>query len=78
MSIFRENYCRRDNQTCLERLVSMLSVYMIRRTHADTVLGSPLYVLPKNTQVTIRLKFNKIEESIYNLVRARCVHAINK
>ena len=77
MAIFKENFCRRDKQT-LERLVSMISLFMIRRTHADEVLGRPLYKLPRNTQVTIRLRFNKLEQDLYNLVRWHCVRALNR
>lgn len=50
---------------------------MVRRTHQDTVLGAPLIKLPKNTQETIRLKFNKVERHIYDLIRMRCVKYIN-
>ena len=50
---------------------------MIRRTHADTLLGAPLVVLPKNTHNTITLHFNKVEREIYETIRARCVRAIN-
>ena len=55
----------------------MVSGMMIRRTHADTVLGAPLVVLPKHNQKTITMAFNKVEREIYETVRMRCVRAIN-
>lgn len=50
---------------------------MIRRTHADTLLGAPLVVLPKNTHNTITLQFNNVEREIYEAIRERCIRAIN-
>ena len=50
---------------------------MIRRTHADTLLGAPLVVLPKNTHNTITLQFNDVERVVYEAIRRRCIRAIN-
>ncbi len=50
---------------------------MIRRTHVDTLLGAPLLKLPKNTQDTLRLKFNDVERHIYETVKLKCIKAIN-
>jgi SNF2 family DNA or RNA helicase len=77
ISVFRQNFCLKDSDVCNKRLHSMLAGMMVRRTHSDTVLGAPLIKLPKNTQETIKLKFNKVERHIYELVRMRCVKAIN-
>ena len=66
-----------DSEDCNKRLVSMLSGVMIRRTHADQVLGAALITLPRNTEKTIILHFNRVERYIYEIIRARCIKMIN-
>jgi len=75
--VFRQNFCLKGSDVCNKRLHSMLDGLMVRRCHQDSVLGAPLIKLPKNTQETIRLKFNKVERAIYELVRRRCINYIN-
>ena len=77
MAVFRQNFCLKDDEVCNKRLHSMLDGMMIRRTHQDMLLGAPLVKLPKNTQETIRLKFNKVERQVYEAIRMRCVRNIN-
>lgn len=77
MAIFKHNFCLKDNKVCMKRLVSIVHGLMIRRSHTDMLMGAPLMKLPKNTQVTINLKFTDLEQSLYNMIRLRCVRAIN-
>ena len=77
MGVFRQNFCDKDNDVCNKRLHSFLDGVMIRRTHQDTLLGAPLIKLPKNTQQTVQLKFNSVERHIYEIVRLKCIKAIN-
>lgn len=77
IGVFRQNFCLKDSDVCNKRLHSLLDGMMIRRTHQDTLLGAPLMKLPKNTQETLRLKFNKVERHIYETVRLKCIKAIN-
>ena len=77
ISVFRRNFCQKDDDVCNKRLHSFLEGMMIRRTHVDTLLGAPLLKLPKITQDTLRLKFNDVERHIYETVKLKCIKAIN-
>ena len=77
MGVFRQNFCEKDDDVCNKRLHSILDGMMIRRTHQDHILGAPLLKLPRNTQDTIRLKFNDVERHIYEIVKSKCIRAIN-
>lgn len=76
-SVFQHNFCLKGNDDCNIRLHARLDQMMIRRTHKDMLLGAPLVSLPKNNVDTIRLSFNEVERTVYELVRNRCVKAIN-
>ena len=77
MAVFRQNFCLKDSDVCNKRLVSMISGIMIRRSHDMKLLGHKLVELPKNTQNTVSLKFNQVEQHIYDIVKMRCIRAIN-
>ena len=77
MPVFRHNYCLEDNEECLKRLIGVISGLMIRRTHADSLFGAPIIKLPENHQTTINLKFNRVERYLYEIIRLRCIRAIN-
>lgn len=77
MAVFRQNFCLKNDDVCNKRLHSMLDGMMIRRSHQDRVLGAPLIKLPENIQETLRLKFNKVERHIYEMIKLRCVRIIN-
>ncbi|KAL9127399.1 MAG: hypothetical protein Q9217_003717 [Psora testacea] len=77
LGVFRQNFCQKESDECHKRLVSVVSGIMIRRTHADTIMGKPLHILPKNTQTTVNLKFNEVERHLYEKIRLRCIRAIN-
>ncbi|KAL8798933.1 MAG: hypothetical protein Q9182_006280, partial [Xanthomendoza sp. 2 TL-2023] len=75
---FRENFCDPDNEGCCPRLHALLRQFMMRRTHADRVMGHPLVVLPRNSQRTIVVELNPIERALYDTVESRFVEAINQ
>lgn len=50
---------------------------MLRRTHKTLVFDAKLVDLPKPTEHTVWLDFNKIEKCVYDIVRARFISRIN-
>lgn len=50
---------------------------MLRRTHLDAMFNAKLVDLPKPTEHTVWLEFNKIEKMVYSIVRERFVSRIN-
>ncbi|KAL8754250.1 MAG: hypothetical protein Q9199_004477 [Rusavskia elegans] len=75
---FSENFCNPKDESCSPRLHALLRQIMIRRTHADTVMGRPLIVLPRNHQRTVTVELNPVERAIYDIVQRRFVFAINQ
>ncbi|KAI4221368.1 MAG: hypothetical protein LQ349_007857 [Xanthoria aureola] len=75
---FSENFCNLKDPDCLPRLHALLRQFMMRRTHADTVMGRPLVVLPRNYQRTVTVELNTVERAIYDIVQRRFVLAINQ
>lgn len=61
----------------IERLNVFLRKFMLRRTHAARLFDAKLLDLPKPTEHIVWLDFNKIESSIYSIIRARFVSRIN-
>lgn len=74
--LFKENYAKTDPDG-IEKLTARLSLFMIRRTHRDTLFSSKLLVLPTPSQETLWLEFNDIERSIYDIVKNRFIERIN-
>ena len=75
---FTENFCNPKDEDCVPRLHALLRQIMIRRTHADTVMGRPLIMLPRNHQRTVTVELNQVERAMYDIVQRRFVHAINQ
>ncbi|KAL8805790.1 MAG: hypothetical protein Q9200_005280 [Gallowayella weberi] len=75
---FRENFCDPNDEGCYPRLRAFLRQFMMRRTHADRVMGHPLVVLLRNCQRTIVVELNPIERALYDTVQRRFVEAINQ
>ncbi|KAL8774470.1 MAG: hypothetical protein Q9209_000843 [Squamulea sp. 1 TL-2023] len=75
---FFENFCNPKDPQCSHRLHALLRQFMLRRTHADTVMGRPLVILPRNHQRTVTVELNVVERAIYDIVQRRFVHAINQ
>ena len=76
--VFKENFAEPDSNDATDRLHSFLKRFMIRRTHRDTLFGSALVEMPKNTQRTVVLEFNEVERAIYEAVRTRYIQKINR
>ena len=74
---FKENFCGQDQDSTM-RLHAFLRQFMIRRTHADSLFGRPLLVLPKTSQRTIEIEFNKVERALYDAVCHRFSQKIKR
>lgn len=59
-------------------LQAMLRKYMLRRTHANQLMGVKLLALPTPSQQTISCEFNDVERSVYDIVKRRFVEIINQ
>ncbi|EMD69377.1 hypothetical protein COCSADRAFT_67919, partial [Bipolaris sorokiniana ND90Pr] len=70
---FKDDYC---NPSSPERLLVRLSHFMIRRTHANTIMGAPILKLPQAHQATYWCEFNPVERCIYEIVRNRFIKRI--
>ena len=75
--IFKHNYCDTKDTENTERLLSRLSQFMIRRTHADEMFGAPILKLPQADQTTYTCEFNSVERCIYDVVYRRFARNIN-
>ncbi|KAL8733583.1 MAG: hypothetical protein Q9166_001991 [cf. Caloplaca sp. 2 TL-2023] len=75
---FRDNFCNPKDPKCGPRLHALLRQFMMRRTHADTVMGRPIVTLPRNSQETIEVELNPIERALYDTVQRRFAEAINQ
>ncbi|KAL9035346.1 MAG: hypothetical protein Q9214_006624, partial [Letrouitia sp. 1 TL-2023] len=75
---FKENFCDTENEDSTMRLYAFLRQFMMRRTHADSLFGRPLIVLPKNSERTITVDFNEVERALYEAVRNRFLQIVTK
>ncbi|KAL8735482.1 MAG: hypothetical protein Q9181_002789 [Wetmoreana brouardii] len=78
LETFKRNFCDPKNPDSFARLHTFLRQIMLRRTHADTIMGRPLVLLPRNTQRTIELEFNPVERAIYESVQRCFIQVINQ
>ena len=78
VEVFKENFADPENDDSNSRLHSFLKQFMIRRTHANKLFGSALVELPRNTQKTVIVEFNKVERAIYDAVQKRYIQKINR
>ena len=74
---FKRQFCDLRNPDSLRRLHAFLKKVMIRRTHKDKLFGAPIVPMPRNTQVTDRIKFNLIERAIYEAFQSKYIEIIN-
>ena len=75
---FSNNYCVPGSSDCNERLLCMLSQFMLRRTHKTQIMGAPIVKLPKYNFRNIDLDFNMVERKLYKLVFRKFVHELNQ
>lgn len=78
--VFCRNYIgssKNPTSQGIARLHTLLAKYMLRRTYKDQIFGHPILKLPDARQDVYWVDFNAIEQSIYDIVRARMVQKIN-
>ncbi|KAL9089450.1 MAG: hypothetical protein Q9165_005771 [Trypethelium subeluteriae] len=71
LDTFKENFCSKGSEISNARLHGFLRMFMMRRTHKDTIFNQPIIKLPKNHQTTIEIEFNAVERKIYDVVKER-------
>ncbi|KAF2240091.1 hypothetical protein EV356DRAFT_438057 [Viridothelium virens] len=71
LDTFKENFCSKGSEISNARLHGFLRMFMMRRTHKDTIFNQPIIKLPKNHQTTIEVEFNAVERKIYDVVKTR-------
>ncbi|KAF2083196.1 hypothetical protein K490DRAFT_52277 [Saccharata proteae CBS 121410] len=76
-NIFKENYHGDNDPDKVQRLQVMLSKFMIRRTHQDTMFGAAIIKLPKAEEKIFWVDFNEFERAVYEIVRRRMIIRIN-
>ncbi|KAI9694114.1 MAG: hypothetical protein M1822_003385 [Bathelium mastoideum] len=76
LETFKQNFCSTGSEISSARLHGFLRMFMMRRTHKDTLLNKPIINLPKNHQTTIEIDFNSVERKIYDIVRFRFMKRI--
>lgn len=75
--IFKENFTSPGDPDGLVKLKHMLSQFLLRRTHADTLFNAKLLTLPTPRQDIQWVTFNSVERAVYDIVKARFVARIN-
>ena len=60
-----------------ERLVAFMRPFMLRRTHADSFLGSKLLNLPEPNQDTYPVQLDPLHLAVYRIVKERFIKTIN-
>lgn len=78
--IFCRNYIgssKNPTSQGIARLNALLAKYMLRRTHKDQMFGHPILKLPDARQDIHWIRFNAVEQSIYDVVRTRMIQKIN-
>lgn len=66
-----------DKSVDVPTLSAAVEQCSIKRTFADTFMGSALLTLPEIHQEPITLRFSKLESKIYKIVEERCIDYIN-
>ena len=79
--LFCSNYLGPDGQPTeggMTRIQTMLTKFMLRRTHTDRFLGAPLIKLPDHQVNVCWVDFNEVERNVYQIVRQRILARINR
>ena len=77
IDVFRKNFCQRGTDICNERVQVLLKSFMIRRDHADTLMGEKIVTLPENHVTTVAVTFNATERAVYDTIQKRFIERIN-
>ncbi|KAH0536030.1 hypothetical protein FGG08_007079 [Glutinoglossum americanum] len=68
---FKKEFCDPDSEDCNARLLTMLSMLMIRRTLKDKMFNRPIVELPETYTSVRRVDFSKEERCLYEIIEER-------
>ncbi|TGO68172.1 hypothetical protein BOTNAR_0029g00400 [Botryotinia narcissicola] len=68
---FQQYFCDPDADDCNNRITTLLSYAMMRRTMKTTILNRPIITLPKPHPVMQQLNFSREERIIYRITENR-------
>ncbi|KAM0134635.1 hypothetical protein ACHAO1_005552 [Botrytis cinerea] len=68
---FQQYFCDPDADDCNNRIATLLSYAMMRRTMKTTILNRPIITLPKPHPVMQQLNFSREERIIYRITENR-------
>ncbi|TGO88669.1 hypothetical protein BPOR_0148g00020 [Botrytis porri] len=68
---FQQYFCNPDADDCNNRITTLLSYAMMRRTMKTTILNRPIITLPKPHPVMQQLNFSREERIIYRITENR-------
>ncbi|TGO11526.1 hypothetical protein BTUL_0107g00100 [Botrytis tulipae] len=68
---FQQYFCDPDADDCTNRITTLLSYAMMRRTMKTTILNRPIITLPKPHPVMQQLNFSREERIIYRITENR-------
>lgn len=69
---FKQYFCDPDADDCHNRIATLLSYAMMRRTMKTTILNRPIITLPKPHPVMHQINFSREERIIYRIVSVPC------
>ncbi|TGO53614.1 hypothetical protein BCON_0120g00110 [Botryotinia convoluta] len=70
-STFQQYFCDPDADDCNNRIATLLSYAMMRRTMKTTILNRPIITLPRPHPVMQQLNFSREEKIIYRITENR-------
>lgn len=70
---WRKEYGKQTDDRCSKRLQEEVTKWTLRRTHADSFIGSKLVTLPEAQQGIIPVYMNPVEHAVYRTVFHRFV-----
>lgn len=65
---FQKYFCDPDAEDCNNRIATLLSYAMMRRTMKTTILNRPIITLPKPHPIMQQINFSREERIIYRIV----------
>ncbi|KAJ8060331.1 hypothetical protein OCU04_010665 [Sclerotinia nivalis] len=68
---FQQYFCDPDADDCTNRIATLLSYAMMRRTMKTTILNRPIITLPKPHPVMQQINFSREERIIYRITESR-------
>jgi hypothetical protein len=65
---FQKYFCDPDADDCYNRISTLLSYTMMRRTMKTTILNRPIIMLPPPHPLILYVQFSQEEQIIYRIV----------